>query len=366
MTALLHTLAVLAGVGLVGGTVMSAVRSTVLPRSAHRGLSRATLRGTRWVLGLTVGRSGSYEQRDRVMALLGPLSLLALLAAWLILTLVGFGLIYLGTGIGSVDRAVELSGSSVFTLGTTAAHRIGVDLLTYVEAAIGLLLVTLLITYLPSIYGAFSRRENGVHLLRVRAGDPPRAAALLIRYWIIDDTHERLSDLWQMWEGWFADVEETHTTFAVLPFFRSPRPQESWITAAGALLDAASLWMAAVDHDADPYAALCVRSGFQTLRRIAEMFRIPFDEDPNPSDPISITRDEWEAAVTEMANAGLPVKPDGEQAWRAFRGWRVNYDTVLLSLARTLEARPDVPWISDRSPVWLQGRPARRFLGRIR
>lgn len=360
MTTVWHVLAVLAGAALVVGTVLSAVRSTVLPRSAHHGLSRLTLRATRRGLGLWVGRSASYERRDAVMALLGPLALLNLLGAWLTLTLAGFSLVYLGAGLGSVSRSVELSGSSVFTLGTTSARRLGIDLLTYLEAGIGLLLVTLLITYLPTIYGAFSRRENGVNLLRVRAGDPPQAATLLVRYWLIEEAPRRLSDLWQTWEGWFADVEETHTTFAVLPFFRSPRPEQSWITAAGTILDSAAMWMAAVAHARDPDAALCLRSGYLTLRRLAALFGIPFDDEPSPEDPVSVTRDEWEAAVDRLGQAGLPLRGDRDEMWNDFRGWRVNYDTVLLSLARILEARPDVPWISDRSPVWLGRRPPKR------
>ena len=350
MSIILRILAAAGGILTVIGTVSSALRSTVLPRSTHRGISRASLRATRAVFRLRSGRSPSYEQRDRVMAMLGPVSLLTLLASWLALVLIAFALLYLATGVPTVTLAVELSGSSVFTLGTTAANNLGRDLLSYAEAGLGLLLVTLLITYLPSIYGAFSRRENGVNLLRVRAGTPPQAATLLIRYHRIGAGPARLTDLWRTWEAWFTDVEETHTTFPVLPFFRSPTAEQSWITAAGALLDAASMWVAAVDHPIDPDAQLCIRTGFQALRRIAALFDFHYDEDPDPGDPISIGRQEWDRAVAELADAGLPVRDDREAAWEAFRGWRVNYDTVVLEIARVVEA-PPAPWVSDRSPV---------------
>ncbi len=359
MRVALHVLCAIVGVAIIAGTLASALRSTVLPRSAHRGLSRVSLRVTRFLFRLWAGEWASYERRDAVMAMLGPVSLILLLATWLVLTLFGFALVYVAAGVGTIAGVIELSGSSVFTLGTTKAGNVPTDLITYVEAGLGLLLVTLLITYLPSIYGAFSRRENGVNLLRVRAGDPPRAATLLIRYHRIDKDRTRLGDLWQTWEAWFTDVEETHTTFAVLPFFRSPQPQQSWITAAGALLDAASLWAAAVEHAADPDAQLCIRTGFQTLRRIAQMFGIDFDDDPGADDPISVSRSEWDEAVNEMAAAGLPVSADRDAAWQAWRGWRVNYDTVLLSLARIVEA-PLAPWVSDRSPIWMGPMGGRR------
>jgi hypothetical protein len=345
----------LVGAGLILSALASALRSTVLPRSTNAGLARTALRATRLVFRLRAGRSASYARRDRVMAMLGPVALLTMLVAWLTLTLVGFTLLYLAAGGRSVEGAVELSGSSVFTLGTTASHGLGTDVLSYSEAGIGLLLVTLLITYLPSIYGAFSRRENGVNLLRVRAGDPPRASTLLIRYHVIGDGSARLTPLWQSWEQWFTDVEETHTTFAVLAFFRSPQPDQSWITAAGTLLDAASLWVAAVEHSPDPDAQLCIRTGFQALRRVASTYGLDIEADPAPGDPISIGRSEWDQAVAEMQSRGVPVVEDLEAAWIAWRGWRVNYDVVLLTLARFVEA-PPAPWVSDRSPIGFERR----------
>jgi hypothetical protein len=350
----------LAGAAIILGVITSALRSTVLPRSANRGLARTALNATRAVFRLRAAHSASYDRRDAIMAMLGPVTLLTTLASWLVLTMVAFTLLFIAAGGKSVTSAVELSGSSVFTLGTTPSHGLEADVLSYLEAGIGLLLVTLLITYLPSIYSAFSRREIGVNLLRVRAGEPPRASTLLIRYHVIGDGAVRLTPLWQSWENWFTDVEESHTTFAVLSFFRSPQADQSWVNAAGTLLDAASLWVAAVDHNPDSDAQLCIRSGFQALRRIASTFGLDVSRDPQPGDPISISRDEWEQAVNEMQSRGVPIVDDIDAAWIAWRGWRVNYDIPLLTLARLVEA-PPAPWVSDRTPIGIE--QTRRLLG---
>lgn len=339
-----------AGAGLVFATIMSAIRTTVLPRGTQSRVSSTVVTLVRSLFRLRARRSQTYESRDRIMAMLGPVALLTILASWLVLVLFGFTLIYLGATELSWAKAIELSGSSMFTLGTTVESHFGPLLLTYAEAGIGLLLLALLITYLPSIYGAFSRRENGVALLQVRAGNPPRAASMLIRFHRIEEGQFRLTELWRQWEAWFADVEETHSTFPILAFFRSPQPDRSWITAAGALLDGAAFWAGAVEHPLDPDAQLCLRAGYLALRRIAELFSIRFDPDPAPDGAIAITRSEWDKDMDEMALAGVPVKTDRDEAWRAWRGWRVNYDHVLLELARMVEA-PLAPWTSDRSPV---------------
>ena len=346
----LDAVLLVAGIALTIGTIGSAVRATILPRGVPVRVARIVNLVLRALFRLRAGRSPTYERRDRVMAYFGPTALLTLLTAWLVMLLVAFVLMYLAVATRSVATAIELSGSSLFTLGSASAHHLGPDVLTYVEAGLGLLLVTLLITYLPSIYNAFSRRENGVSLLAVRAGDPPTATTMLIRYHRIEDANYRLSGLWQTWEGWFTDVEESHTSFPILAYFRSPVPERSWVTAAGTVLDAASLWVSAVEHPNDPDAQLCIRAGFLALQRIGGFFSIAYDVAPNRGDPITIDRHEFDAAVKDMAGTGMTLVDDLDEAWDSFRGWRVNYDTVLLNLARLVEA-PPAPWVSDRSPV---------------
>jgi hypothetical protein len=338
-----------AGLVLVIITLVSTVRSTMLPRGVPTLINRELSLALRVIFKLRAGRSPTYERRDRIMAMFGPVNLLALLATWLLLIITGYVAMYMGVGVRPFANAVELSGSSVFTLGTTGGHGFGAVTLTYTEAGLGLLLLTLLITYLPTIYSAFSRREAVVTLLEVRAGSPPSAIEMLIRFHRIGQV-DRLAGLWRRWEQWFVEVEETHTSFPVLVSFRSPQPDHSWVNAAGTVLDAASLWASTIEHPNDPDAQLCLRAGSLALRRIAALVRVPYNPDPQPGEPVTISRYEFDAACREMAEAGVPLKDDLDAAWVSYAGWRVNYDIVLLNLARLTEA-PPAPWVSDRSPL---------------
>ena len=183
-------------------------------------------------------------------------------------------------------------------------------------------------------------------LLEVRAGAPPSAVEMLLRFNRIQGL-DRLHETWDTWEKWFADLEESHTSLAILVFFRSPQSKHAWITAAGTVLDAAALTQSTLDVPHDFQADLCLRAGYLALRNIADYFNISYDPDPRPDDPISITHAEFDAAYDQLASQDLPVKPDREQAWRDYAGWRVNYDTVLLGLAE-LTMAPQAPWSSDR------------------
>ena len=195
------------------------------------------------------------------------------------------------------------------------------------------------------------RREAAVAGLDVRAGSPPSAAELLIRHSRIEGL-DHLDELWRAWETSFTDIEETHTSIPAIVFFRSPDPVRSWVTAAGAVLDAASLTASTLDRPRPVEAQLCIRAGYIALRKISDFFGIPFHPDPHwPDQPISIDKSEFEEVYDQLKQEGVPVKPDREQAWRDFAGWRVNYDSVVLALA-ALTVAPPAKWSSDRSLIF--------------
>jgi hypothetical protein len=338
------------GIVLVAGTVASALRTMVVPRAVASLIARSVFVAVRYVFRALTRRSRGYEAKDRIMAFYAPLSLVALPVVWLTIVLAGYTLAYWALHDNGLRHAVHLSGSSLFTLGFAAPHDLPTLTLVLTEAGAGIGLLALLITYLPSIYGVFAKRETAVALLETRAGSPPWGPTMIMRYHRIG-WPGGFDEVWKDWQQWFAELEESHTSMPALVFFRSPQPDRSWVTAAGAVLDAAALVVSTVDGDRDPEAQLLVRSGYVSLRRLARYFDIEFDPDPRPDDPISVTREEFDEACERMARSGVPLRPDRDQAWRDFAGWRVNYDHVLVALAGYTEA-PSAPWSSDRAHPW--------------
>jgi len=266
---------------------------------------------------------------------------------WVTMVLLGYTGIFWGTGIKPLSEALAISGSSLFTLGFDRPASIGHIVVSFTEALLGLGIVALVISYLPSIYGAFSRRETLVATLEARAGLPPSPAEFLVRYARIGWLDNLDEELFDSWETWFAEIEESHTSQPSLNFLRSPSPGRSWITAAGCVLDTAAISNSLIAKPHDARVDLLIRSGFLCLRRIADYFGIAYDPDPRPDDPISVTRREFNLLCVELEAAGVPLKPDRDQAWRDFAGWRVNYDTVLIALCVLVMAPPAI-WSSDR------------------
>lgn len=333
------------GLFIVQAVLRSAVRTVVVPRAERVLLPRLVFLALRSFYGVIGRRSADLGRRDAALARFAPMSLLALAGAWVTLVLLGFVPMFWAMSDISWEDSVLLSGSSVTTLGFTAPNLIDA-VMAFIEAFIGLGLLALLIAYLPTLYGHFSRREAEVVKLQTFAGTPPQASEMLKRLYRIDRL-DRLGEIWQGWEQWFVEVEESHTSQPALVLFRSQRATNSWITAAGAVLDTAALSLAALDIPNEPQAALTIRSGYLTLRAIARYYNMPFDESPQPNDPIAVSRAEFESLLGELADVGVPLKHDRGQAWRDFAGWRVNYDEPLIGVCALCEA-PPARWSSDR------------------
>jgi hypothetical protein len=349
METLMKTLVFAVGLVMVILTLSSAISTFVLPRAARSQLNRIVFGLLRRILDFLVHFVGSYSRRDAIMAYYAPIGILLLVPTWYVLIALGYAGMYWALGVGDIFAVLRLSGSSILTLGFEAPRTLYITVLIFSEAMIGLILVATLIAYLPTMYSAFSRREQVVNMLEVRAGSPPSAAEMILRF---HRNHglEKLSDYWKVWESWFADIEESHTTLPALIFFRSPRAENSWVTAAGAVLDAAAITLSAIEIPYEVSAALCIRAGFLAFRRIATYFDIPNPQDPHyPATPICVERQEFEVVLNRLAEVGLPLKPDREQSWRDFAGWRVNYDRALILLCGLVMA-PEAPWSSDRAP----------------
>jgi hypothetical protein len=341
-----RTAVFLIGIFIIGGTLIAAIKTFILPRGVNVWLTRVVFQAIGFFFRLRVRRA-AYAERDRIMAFFPPLALFLMPMILLVLILLGYVLLFWALEPRPLLELFTLSGSSLLTLGYASVNTTASKLLEFSEAMIGLVLIAMLIAYLPTMYSAFSRRETAVVLWEARAGSPPTVAEMVGRSYRTGEL-ERLRDVWLAWQTWFAELEESHTSLSPLVFFRSPQPQRSWITAAGNVMDSAAFMLSTVDVRFEPQAAFCIRAGFLALRQIADFFNLPYEANPTADMPISISRYEFDEVCDALAAQSVPLKPDRDQAWRDFAGWRINYDDVLLALAAITWA-PYAPWISDRS-----------------
>ena len=185
MTALLLRAA---GTLLVVAVGVDVFRTVLLPSS--RGTVDRALSELLWRLA----RATPARVRPHARRASGPLSLVLTSATWYAGLLVGFALLYLpgvdalsyspDTSFGRVGllEALYLSGTSLTTVGfgDVVGATGAVRLLTVVEAASGLGVLTATLGYLPTIYTLVSElRSSNQAVADLEAEDPEVAAALL-------------------------------------------------------------------------------------------------------------------------------------------------------------------------------------------
>jgi len=270
-------------VGLLIVTVVlwDAFETIILPRRVARWfrLTRMFYLST-WIPWKGLARKiHSPRIRESFISYFGPLSLLCLFVVWAAALIFGFAFMYYSAAVQgdatqpSFSTLLYMSGTTFFTLGLgdVVPHTAGERRLAVFEGGLGFGFLALVISYLPVIYQAFSRREVNIVLLDARAGSPPTAAELLRRHTGpggIDALQRLLRD----WERWSAELLESHISYPVVSYFRSQHSNESWLGALTAILDTSAFLIASVDNACSRQARLTFAMCRHTVVDLAQVF----------------------------------------------------------------------------------------------
>jgi len=325
-----------AAVALMGVVLLDAFEAMILPRRvSHAYLARLFYRST-WVCWraaarlLPVGR-----RRNTFLSAFGPLSLLALIGLWALGLIAAFALLHwsVGTAIAGADGRFltycYFSGTTFFTLGygdlvpTGAVGRP----LSVIEAGLGFGFLAVVISYLPVLYQAFSRREIAISLLDARAGSLPTAGELLRRL-AAGRSLAGVGPLLAEWERWAAELLESHLSYPVLSFYRSQHDNQSWVAALTAILDTSALLIAGGDG-ADGYQA---RLTFAMARHAAVDLALVFQTPPRLPQPDRLPEADRARLWASLHEAGLAVR-DGPTAAKALAELRGLYEPFVNALA---------------------------------
>ena len=247
----MHAIIFIVGLLFVLATLLDGFETILLPRRVNHRFrySRLYYRNGWRLWRRTATRISAGRWREAMLSVFGPISLLGLFGSWIISLIIGFAAIQwsLSTLISSNELAgvphtfstyLYFSGTTYFTLGlgdvipTSGFARA----LTVVECGLGFGFLAVIISYLPVLYQAFSRREVTISLLDARAGSPPTGGELLKR--LTHDGQVKADDaVLREWERWCAELLESHISFPVLAFYRSQHANQSWLTALTSMLD---------------------------------------------------------------------------------------------------------------------------------
>jgi hypothetical protein len=331
-------LAAISGTLIVVGVLLEAFETVVLPRRVTRRFrfARGFYRSTWAPFSALARRVRNPRRREGLLALYGPMSLILLLALWAVGMLFGFALLQWAAGSTvqgagmprSFTTDLYFSGTTLFTLGlgdVTPSATIS-RVLAVLEAGLGFAFLAMVISYLPVVYQAFSRRELNVSLLDGRAGTPPTAAELLRRN--SDPTDGNLREILHEWEHSAAELLESHISYPVLAYFRSQHDNQSWISALTAILDASALCQAGIDGAPARQAQLTFAMARHAVVDLAQVFSTPPQEPREPR----LTPESLQYLRTQLAEAGVRLSPSADAEQRLTE-LRTMYEPYVAALA---------------------------------
>lgn len=340
----------IAGTFIVAVVLYDVFQSVVVPRWTSRTLRLAPLllEGTWWLWRGVGKRLRSADRREDFLGAFAPFAILLTLFVWTIVLIFGYGLALhalrseIRPFAPDLGASCYLAGVALFTLGfgDLVPVRPEARIVTLCAAASGLAVVALVLSLLFNLHSAFQRREVLVLSLDARAGAPPSGVTLL-------ETYARLGMLDQLpacfaaWETWAAEVLESHRAYPILPYFRSSHENESWVSALGAVLDAATLLITTVEDGAQGPARMMHRLGVHAVADLNYWCGLRCGPE------VGVERDEWEEARRRLEAVGYAVR-DLEEGWLRFKHARSEYAGPLNALARQF-ATPPAGWIGDRS-----------------
>ena len=184
----------IAGVAVFFVVAWDAFEAIILPRRVTRKfrLARIYYRLTWGSWKFYARLISSRKLRESFLGFFGPISLLVLIGVWAVGLVIAFGMMQYGAGSAltftggppSFSTDMYLSGTTFFTLGLgDVLPRSGLArFLVVAEGGFGFGFLAAVIGYLPSIWGAFAKRETNITLLDARAGTPPTAGELMRRH----------------------------------------------------------------------------------------------------------------------------------------------------------------------------------------
>lgn len=335
-------LGAMTGLFLILTILQDGFETTILPRRVSRRfrLSHLFYRTTwAWWSGLA-RKIRNAQRREEILSFYGPLSLILLLTLWATILIFAFGLLQwsMADTISAPEKVVTfsttlyMSGTTFFTLGfgDVVPHSALGRILAVTEAGVGFAFLALIISYVPVIYQAFSRREAGITLLDARAGSPPTTLELLRRH-IYEQETDELIDYLRHWEQWSAELLESHLSYSVLGYYRSQHDRQSWLTALTTILDTCALIIIGMEGRAQKVATFTFAIARHAIVDLAQIYNAP----PDKAQTKRLTSETFQRLQPQLADLGFDLPADGT-AEAKLATLRNMYEPYIYALSRYL------------------------------
>ncbi|MBA2244068.1 MAG: two pore domain potassium channel family protein [Gemmatimonadetes bacterium] len=296
------------------------------------------------------------EWRRRILGRVGPLLIPATVTLWAGLVILGFALLYLPrmpqdfhadrfvADFGNLADAFYYSGITFFTVGygDIVPLSTGLRMLAMLQGGAGFALITLVIGYFTSVYGAYSQQKSTAASVYYQTERSADASRLIAQHLAGGSASTLTGEVGRLRDA-LAAIRTDYTNYPILHYFIAAQAEASLARLLFVTQDLGILLDSVIDPQRCPaaaglgrrsgllFAATAVQDGIaETLLR---------ERSRKGEEPTAEDRDSWvarfERAQEVLRGAGVPVREEAE-ALQEYCDKREEWEPLLRACTRVL------------------------------
>ena len=333
------------------------VYATVLHSSARYGPVGESLNRSVWRFARSLAFRLSRANRHRLLNMVGPLLLPLLIVVYIFLLVLAFALVYyphmpggFHFGVphpepGWVD-AVYFSGVTLTTVGygDIVARGASLRFIALFEAATGLALISLAITYLLTVYTALERKRAVAVSLYHQAGEGADVAGFIAHHFV-EGRFYGLRDALRTVTRDLQGLLESHIDHPVIHYFHPVEVYKSLPRMLFLLLETCAVIRAALDREENldlrnyPEVRTLDAGVRHVLNQLVDSLDLERRERPRRPTEQERADDErrwhrrYEQTVARLKESEIKTRRDDEQGFEEYRTQREEWESKLRRLA---------------------------------
>jgi hypothetical protein len=324
------------------------VYATILDASGRAGpLSDWVNRGV-WSVTRASAFRFSRPRRHRLLNLVGPMLMPALIVLYLLLLIVGFALIYyprmpaefhILPSAESADwiESLYFSGTSLITIGygDITPRSLFVRFFALVEGASGFALISLAVTYLITVYSALERKRVIALSFYHQAEGGADVAGFITHHFFGGHFH----GLDVVLRGAARDInelQESHAEHPVIHYFHPVAVHKSTPRIFFLMLETCAVINSCLDREeytdtcSHPELRTLEASGLHVLEQLAMALGLKaVSPDENDAEESRRLGRRFRRTLRQLTEAGVRVRRDTDESWRLYREQREHWEAKL-------------------------------------
>ncbi|HEY0173132.1 MAG TPA: potassium channel family protein [Pyrinomonadaceae bacterium] len=333
------------------------IYATVLHSSARYGPVGESLNRSVWRLARGIAFRLTRGSRHRLLNMIGPLLLPLLILVYLVLLVLAFALVYYPhvpsgftfaaarPGAGWAD-AIYFSGVTLTTVGYGDMSPLHTPLrfLALVEAASGLVVISLAITYMLTVYAGLERKRAVAVSLYHQAGGGADVGGFIAHHFV-EGRFYGLRDALRTVTRDLQGLHESHIDHPVIHYFHPVEVYKGTPRVLFLLLETCTVIRAALDREQNkdlrnyPEVRTLEAGVRLVLTQLVDSLDLERRARPRRPTEQEEAEDErrwrrrYEQTLARLTDSGISTRDDAEQGWEEYRAQREEWESKLRRLA---------------------------------